>query len=201
MKKNREKHAGSPAEETAEETVERAAAANETAEEGTPAQAAEEGTPAEEAPAQPSAEEALQKAQAEAEDFKRKWYSVTAEYENYRRRTQYQSAQRYQDGRADVVSKLFPIGDNLARAIDACNDDATRKGIEMVMAAFRKVLEEEKIEEIYPLGEPFDAEKCEAIMAVEPAEGEESGTVRQVYRKGYEQNGKVLRFAQVVVVK
>ena len=71
----------------------------------------------------------------------------------------------------------------------------------MVMAAFRKVLEEEKIEEIYPLGEPFDAEKCEAIMAVEPAEGEESGTVRQVYRKGYEQNGKVLRFAQVVVVK
>ena len=180
VKKNKQK----PSEEETEESAE-----NEVSEEN-----------AESAPEEPAADE-LKKAQAEAEDFKRKWYSVTAEYENYRRRTQHQSAQRYQEGRADVVSKLFPIADNLARAVEACNDEGTRKGIEMVMAAFGKVLEEEKITEIDPVGEPFDAEKCEAIMAVEPAEGEESGTVKQVYRKGYEQNGKVLRYAQVVVVK
>ena len=151
---------------------------------------------------QPAPEESeLAKTQAQAEDFKRKWYSVTAEYENYRRRTQYQASQRYQEGRADVVSKLFPIADNLSRALAVCNDDATKKGIEMVIAAFRKVLEEEKITEIDPLGEPFDAEKCEAIMALDPAEGEESGIVKQVYQKGYEQNGKVLRYAQVVVTK
>ena len=141
------------------------------------------------------------KYKAEAEDFKRKWYSVTAEYENYRKRTASDSARRYAEGRADVVSKLFPIADNLERALASCRDEGTKKGIEMVTAAFAKILEEEKIAEINPVGEPFDPEKHEAIMALDGQEGEESGTVKQVYLKGYEQNGKVLRFAQVVVIK
>ena len=71
----------------------------------------------------------------------------------------------------------------------------------MVLKSFEKILEEEKIVAIDPVGEVFDAEKCEAIMAVDPADGEESGIVRQVYLKGYEQNGKILRFAQVIVTK
>ena len=163
--------------------------------------APETAQPAAEETAQPDLEGELAKARADAEDFKRKWYSVTAEYENYRKRTASQSAQRYQEGRADVVGKLFPIADNLERALAACKDEGTRKGIEMVVAAFGKVLEEEKIEEINPVGEPFDPEKHEAIMAVDGQEGEESGTVKQVYLKGYEQNGKILRFAQVVVIR
>ncbi len=150
----------------------------------------------------PSAEEnALKEALALAEDYKRKWYSVTAEYENYRKRTKNDCAKRYAEGRADVVSKLFPIADNLDRAIAVCGDEKTKKGIEMVIAAFGKILEEENIKVIDPAGQPFDADNSEAIMAVDPAEGEESGLVREVYRKGYEQNGKVLRFAQVVVVR
>lgn len=155
-----------------------------------------------EAPAEAAAEDpALTEARAQAEDFKRKWYAVTAEYENYRRRTAGENARRYAEGRADVVSKLFPIADNLDRALESCTSEPTRKGIEMVKKAFEKVLEEEHITAIDPAGEPFDAEKHEAIMALDPAEGEVSGTVKKVYLKGYEQNGKVLRFAQVVVVK
>ncbi len=165
-------------------------------------------TPAAEEPAEISAQtepeaaqQQLEEARAQAEDFKRKWYSVSAEYENYRRRTANQNAQRYAEGRADVVCKLFPIADNLDRAVKSCAEEKTKQGIEMVIKAFEKILEEEKIVAIQPVGEQFDAEKCEAIMAVEPREGESSGTVREVYLKGYEQNGKVLRFAQVVVVK
>ncbi len=142
-----------------------------------------------------------EKFKAEAEDYKRKWYSVTAEYENYRKRTAGDSAKRYAEGRADVVSKLFPIADNLGLALGACKDEATKKGISMVVASFENLLKEEKIEAIDPVGECFDAEKCEAIMAVDAEDGEESGIVKQVYRKGYEQNGKVLRYAQVVVTK
>ncbi len=143
----------------------------------------------------------LDRLKAEAEDLKRKWYSVTAEYENYRKRTANLSALRYAEGRADVVCKLFPIADNLGRAIESCADEGTKKGIAMVIASFENLLKEEKIETIDPLGKEFDAEECEAIMAVDPAEGETSGVVKQVYRKGYKQNGKVLRYAQVVVVK
>ncbi len=178
----------------------------ETSEEESGRQSAEEvrQEPAEEAgqtPAEETPDGELAAAKAEAEDFKRKWYLVSAEYENYRKRTARESARRYEEGRADVVCKLFPIADNLERALSVCNDEATKKGISMVTASFEALLKEEKIEAIDPLGCEFDAEECEAIMAVDPAEGEKSGTVKQVYRKGYKQNGKVLRYAQVVVIK
>lgn len=137
----------------------------------------------------------------QAEDYKRKWYSVTAEYENYRKRTASTRTQAYAEGRADVVKGLFPIADTLELALGSCADEKTRRGIEMVRNAFGKLLEEEGIEIIDPLGEEFDANKCEAVFAVDAEKGEESGTVKQVLRKGYEQKGKILRFAQVSVIK
>lgn len=146
-------------------------------------------------------QEELDAAVAEAEESKRKWYAVTAEYENYRRRTQNQSAQRYQEGRNDVIASLFPIGDNLERAMAACADENTKQGLDMVLKAFQKVLEGEGVEEINPLGQPFDATYSEAIMAMPADEGEESGVVKQVYVKGYKKGEKVLRYAQVIVTQ
>lgn len=138
---------------------------------------------------------------AEAEESKRKWYAVTAEYENYRRRTQNQSASRYQDGRNDVIAALFPIGDNLERAMSACADEHTKQGLDMVLKSFQKVLEGEGVEEINPLGQAFDATYSEAIMAMPAEDGEESGIVKQVYVKGYKKGDKVLRYAQVIVTQ
>lgn len=146
-------------------------------------------------------QEELDKAVAEAEESKRKWYAVTAEYENYRRRTQNQAAQRYQDGRNDVLSALFPIGDNLERAIAACADEKTKDGLQMVLSSYKKVLENEGVEEIDPVGKPFDADTMEAIMAMPAADGEESGLVKQAYLKGYKKGDKVLRYAQVIVTQ
>lgn len=154
-----------------------------------------------EEPAREEKPSELELMKAEAEDYKRKWYSVTAEYENYRKRTATTRSSAYAEGRADVVKGLFPIADNLELALASCADENTRKGIEMITKAFYKLLEEEKITQICPLGEEFNAETSEAVFAVEPAEGEESGIVKQVFRKGYEQNGKILRFAQVAVTK
>ena len=146
-------------------------------------------------------QEELNAAIADAEESKRKWYAVTAEYENYRRRTQNQAAQRYADGRNDVVSSLFPIGDNLERALATCADENTKQGLDMVLKAFKKVLEGEGVEEINPVGEQFDAAYSEAIMAMPAQEGEESGIVKQVYVKGYKKGEKVLRYAQVIVTQ
>ena len=146
-------------------------------------------------------QEELETAILEAEESTRKWYAVTAEYENYRRRTQNQSAQRYQEGRNDVVASLFPIGDNLERALSACADENTKQGLDMVLKAFKKVMEGEGVEEIYPLGEAFNADTMEAIMAMPAGEGEESGMVKQVYVKGYKKGDKVLRYAQVIVTQ
>ena len=146
-------------------------------------------------------QEELEKALAEAEENKRKWYAVTAEYENYRRRTQNQAAQRYQEGRNDVIASLFPVGDNLERALQSCADENTKQGLQMVLAAFKKVLEGEGVEEVDPVGQPFNADTMEAIMAVPAAEGEESGIVKQAYVKGYKKGEEVLRYAQVIVTQ
>ncbi len=143
----------------------------------------------------------LERAQAESEDLKRKWYSVSAEYENYRRRTQNQAAQRYAEGRNDVISALFPIGDNLERALSACADEHVKQGLDMVLKSFKKVLEGEGVEEINPIGQPFDADVAEAIMAQPAQDGEESGIVKQVFVKGYKKGDKVLRYAQVIVTQ
>lgn len=163
-----------------------------------------EPSPAPEMPAPPDAEQLqaeLDKAIASAEDYKRKWYSVSAEYENYRKRTASTRSQAYTEGRSDVVVKLFPIADSLERALASCSDEKTKQGIAMVLKNFEQLLTDEHITAIAPVGEPFDAGRCEAILAVDPKEGEESGIVKEVYAKGYEQNGKVLRFAQVLVTK
>ena len=146
-------------------------------------------------------QEELDKAIAESEENKRKWYAVTAEYENYRRRTQNQSAQRYQEGRNDVVSSLFEIGDNLERALSSCTDEQTKQGLDMILKSFKKVLDGEGVEEINPVGETFDATYAEAIMAMPAQDGEESGIVKQVYVKGYKKGEKVLRYAQVIVTQ
>ncbi len=143
----------------------------------------------------------LASAQAEAEESKRKWYSVAAEYENYRRRTSAQAAQRYAEGRNDVLASLFPIGDNLTRALSVCSDENTKKGLEMVLASFYKVLESEGVEEIDPMGQPFDPSVAEAIMAMPAQEGEESGIVKMVHEKGYKKGEKILRYAKVVVTQ
>ena len=146
-------------------------------------------------------QEELDKALLDAEENKRKWYAVTAEYENYRRRTQNQSAQRYQEGRNDVIASLFPIGDNLERALASITDENTKQGLDMILKAYKKVLEGENVVEIDPVSQPFNADEMEAIMAMPAAEGEESGVVKQVYVKGYKKGDKVLRYAQVIVTQ
>ncbi|MBE7079672.1 MAG: nucleotide exchange factor GrpE [Clostridiales bacterium] len=145
--------------------------------------------------------EELEKALVEAEESTRKWYAVTAEYENYRRRMQNQAAARYQDGRNDVIASLFPIGDNLERAMASCADESTKQGLDMVLKSFKKVLDGEGVEEIDPVGQPFNADTMEAIMAMPCADGEEAGLVKQVYVKGYKKGDKVLRYAQVIVTQ
>ena len=164
-------------------------------------EAAEEIVKEEKAKKKPSKKEELEKALAEADESTRKWYAVTAEYENYRRRTQNQAAARYQDGRNDVIASLFPIGDNLERAMASCADESTKQGLDMVLKSFKKVLDGEGVEEIDPVGQPFNADTMEAIMAMPCADGEEAGLVKQVYVKGYKKGDKVLRYAQVIVTQ
>jgi molecular chaperone GrpE len=142
----------------------------------------------------------LEDAKASAEEFKRKWVAVTAEYENYRKRNQMSVSQAYADGKAEAVKKLLPVADTFGYAYDGASDEKTKAGIDKIIKNFNSILSSLGIEEIViNAGDKFDESVAEAIMNIPCKEGEKPNCVSQVLKKGYKQGDKVIRFAQVVV--
>lgn len=159
------------------------------------AQAAAEET--EEAPRE---ESELDKAKALAEDYKRKWYSVSAEYDNYRKRNAQAVSRAYSDGAAEALLKLLPVADNFGYALDSASDEKTKAGIDKIIKSFKTILSSLGIEEIpLAVGDEFDESVAEAIMNLPCGEGEKPNTVKQVLKKGYRNGEKVIRYAQVTV--
>ena len=109
----------------AAEEKEQAAAAAEPAE-NTEESAVE--TPVEEAASAPEPDPALVKAQQEAAEYKDKWIRSVAEFENFRKRNADTRHTSYMEGRADIIVKVLPVGDNLERALATC-DEKTKKGL------------------------------------------------------------------------
>ena len=71
----------------------------------------------------------------------------------------------------------------------------------MILRQYGEVLTNLGLEEINPIGEKFDPAVSEAIFTKDAEEGQESGIVEQVFLKGYKLGGKIIRYAQVVVIK
>ena len=143
----------------------------------------------------------LEQAKALAEDYKRKWYAVSAEYDNYRKRNAMGLSRAYSDGVAEAIVKLLPIADTFGYALDSVKDEKTRAGIDKVIKSFNSILSSMGVEEIaVKAGDPFDEETMEAIMNFPAEKGEKPNTVKQVIKKGYRSGEKVIRFAQVSVI-
>ncbi len=142
----------------------------------------------------------LEKAQALAEDYKRKWYSVSAEYDNYRKRNGAAVSKAYADGAAEAVLKILPVADNFGYALDSTSDEKTKAGIEKIIKSFNTILSSLGISEIeINKGDKFDENIAEAVMNAPCEEGEEPNTVKQILKKGYKSGDKVIRYAQVTV--
>lgn len=142
----------------------------------------------------------LEKALEAAEEYKRKWYAVSAEYDNYRKRTQAQASLAYQDGKAEAILKLLPVSDTFGYAYDSASDEKTKAGIEKIIKNFATILLSLGVEEIpLKIGDKFDESVAEAVMNMPAEEGEEPNTVKNILKKGYRREGKVIRFAQVCV--
>lgn len=160
-------------------------------------------SPAAKTECEPTAEELaeqLEKVKNAAEDYKRKWYAVSAEYDNFRKRTASQSLQSYQDGKAEAILKLLPVSDTFGYAYDGASDEKTRAGIDKIIKNFTAILNSLGVEEIpLKVGDKFDESTMEAVMNVPCDGGEEPNTVKLILKKGYRREGKVIRFAQVSV--
>ena len=143
----------------------------------------------------------IQSLKEQVEDYKDKWIRNVAEFDNYKKRNAKLWSDAFNEGIANVINKILPIGDSLDWALAMDLDEKSLDGIRGIRKKFDEVLASMDIEEINPVGQPFDPNVAEAVMQVEGGEGEESDTVKQVFQKGYKIKDKIIRYASVSVVK
>lgn len=181
--------------------------AEETAENKTAEQTSEEQAAQEEK--ELSEEEKLQKqleeAQQTIEDQKDKYLRLSAEFDNYRKRTLKEKAELIKNGGEKAISAILPILDDLERALANMKklDDiqAMYDGIDLIHQKFLKTLSQEGLQKMEPVGESFDTDFHEAIALVPAPEETQKGKVLDCVQTGYKLNDKVIRHAKVVVAQ
>ena len=128
-----------------------------------------------------------------------RYLRLLAEYDNYRKRSQKEKDSLYADIKSDTVAKFLPVYDNLVRALaQSTEDEAYRRGVEMIMTQFNTTLEKLGATRIESLGQKFDPSLHNAVMHVEDEEKGENEIV-EVFQDGFMMGEKVIRFAMVKV--
>lgn len=142
--------------------------------------------------------EEIKKLTNQVETLKDRLLRLTAEYENYRKRTAKEKEGIYTDACADVLKEVLPTLDNLERAYAADGSvEDLKKGIEMTMKGLKSSFEKLGVEEI-PVDEGFDPNLHQAVMHVED-ENLDKNVVAEVFMKGYKKGDKVIRHTVVKV--
>ena len=144
----------------------------------------------------------LDAAEKKADDLKTQLLRTAAEYDNYRKRSQREADQKFNDGVSHAVTQILSILDTLDMAANAvCADENYKKGVMMTLDKAGQALEKLNITEIEAQDQPFDPNLMNAVQQVPPQDGQESGTVVQVFQKGYKIGDKIIRHATVVVAE
>jgi molecular chaperone GrpE len=146
----------------------------------------------------PDAQTAVQR---ERDDLHDRLLRVTAEFDNYRKRTERERRELWDAAAGDVIRELLPVVDDLERALAAPGwADANRKGVELIHRQMLEALRRRGVEPFDALGQPFDPSWHEAV-ASEPAAGRQDGEVTAELRRGYRIGTRLLRPAQVKVAR
>ena len=123
---------------------------------------------------------------------KDKFVRLYSEFENYKKRTQKEKEDYFKSATQKLLIDIIPTLDNFERAGEL------EEGIKLVYDNLKKVLERNGVKEVEVKGLVFDSDVMEALTQI-PAGDELKGKVVDVVEKGYELNGKIIRFAKVIV--
>ena len=139
----------------------------------------------------------------ELEELKDKHLRLQAEFDNYRRRTLKEKADLITSGGERSLKDLLPVVDDLERAMESIKTaqdvDAVKEGMELILNKFKDYLTKQGVAEIEAKDVAFDVDKHEAVAKFPAPSEDMKGKVIDVTKKGYTFNGKVIRYAQVVV--
>ena len=184
-----------------EEEVSEEAKAEETAASAEETEETADG--AEEKEESAEAEEAAEDSDNKSEELEKRYMSLYAEYDNYRKRTQKEKENLYADAVADVAKEFLAVLDNIDRAVETAKGadeksiEKVIEGIELLGRQAGDILTKIGVEEIKAeRGEKFDPNLHEAVMHVEDEDlGEQE--IAMVFTKGYMYKGKVIRHVVV----
>ena len=145
----------------------------------------------------------LEKANEQIEEQKDKYLRLSAEFDNYRKRTMKEKAELILNGGEKSISSILPIVDDFERALKnmetATDVAAVKEGVDLIYNKFMSVLGQNGVKVIETKEQPLDTDYHEAI-AVIPAPNEAlKGKILDCVQTGYILNDKVIRHAKVVV--
>lgn len=147
----------------------------------------------------------LEEARKTVEELKDKYLRLSAEFDNFRKRTMKEKAELIKNGGEKAINAILPVLDDLERALQNMQktDDvkAVYDGIDLIYQKFLKNLHQEGLEKMEPVGKDFDTDYHEAIALVPAQSEEQKGKVLDCVQTGYKLNEKVIRHAKVVVAQ
>jgi molecular chaperone GrpE len=145
-----------------------------------------------------------EKLEEELQEQKDKYLRLFAEFDNYKRRTSKEKIELIQTAGKDIVVSMLDVMDDCDRAekqmMQSEDIDQVKQGNQLVFNKLRAVLHQKGLTAMESMGTPFDVEKHEAITEIDTTEKQKGKVVDEV-QKGYYLNGKLIRFAKVVVGK
>ena len=138
-----------------------------------------------------------------ANEWRDKYLRLSAEFDNYRKRTLKEKAELTVMGGERVIKSLLPVLDDMDRALDAMQNsediESVRSGIELIGNKMRDMLSAEGLKEIEAIGLELDTDFHEAVATTPAPNRRGRGKIVDVAQKGYTFKDKVVRHSKVVV--
>ncbi|MBR2196372.1 MAG: nucleotide exchange factor GrpE [Salinivirgaceae bacterium] len=145
----------------------------------------------------------IEELKAQVEEQKDRYLRLSAEFDNYRKRTLKERSDMLKTVNGDTLSGMLPVLDDLERAMQsmqkATDVDAVREGVVLIYNKIQEFLKNKGIVEIDAMNQVFDTDLHEAITKIPAPTEDLKGKVVDVIQKGYKIDTKVIRYAKVVV--
>lgn len=125
---------------------------------------------------------------------------IQADFENFRRHSAENVKKAKIDGQASVIEVFLPCLDTFKEAKKSISDENVLKGVEMIEGKINEALKSLGVEKLPSIGQVYDPHIHESL-AVMRDESKENDIILEEYQAGYKFNGKVLRYAKVIVNK
>ena len=149
-----------------------------------------------------AAEKALEEEKAKYAELNDKFLRLFSEFDNFRKRTAKEKLDLTVTASENVIKDILPVLDDFERALqnmEKNGNEADLQGVTLIYNKLKDTLKKKGLEEIEAMGSEFNTDEHEALTMIPAPEEDQKGKVLDVIQKGYKLNGKVIRFARVVV--